>query len=229
MRLDQDSRTSYYHKSLGGYHGAKLRRYQELIDFHLGKGNRSVVNMLNAKYYITQGENGQPQAAPNPDALGNAWFVNEYKYVVSPDSEITALNSFNPATTAIIDKRFETNLSGLSNSNLPSGNVKLDSYKSNNLVYSSSSSSAGLVVFSEIYYANGWQAFIDGEPVEHFRVNYVLRGMQVPAGEHKIEFKFTPDSFFVGEKISFAGSLLVILLFFGMIFREFKTTVKKEE
>lgn len=218
-RPDQDSRTSYFHKSLGGYHGAKLRRYQEVIDYHLNRGNRKVVNMLNTKYYLSsQGEQGDLIAVPNPNALGNAWFVEEYKIVANADSEITALSSFDPEKTAIVDKRFENKLTPLSTLDSLS-KVKLTQYQPNNLVYESNSKSGGFVVFSEIYYDKGWKAFIDGEKVDHVRVNYILRGMYVPEGKHTIEFKFEPTSYYVGNKISLASSILVILVVAFSLFK----------
>ncbi len=214
VRLDQDAGTSYYHKSLGGYHGAKLRRYQELIDFQLSRNNMNVVNMLNAKYFIVR-ENGEYMARRNPNAYGNAWFVENYKMAASPDSEILALNRINPRLTAAVDKRFESELTGLALKKDSTASIRLDSYLPNDLVYSSSSSSEGLAVFSEIYYANGWNAYVDGKLTPHFRADYVLRAMRVPAGSHKIEFRFEPKIYSMGEKISLACSSLLLLVTAG--------------
>lgn len=211
-RPDQDGITSYFHKSLGGYSGAKLRRYQELIDFHINRRNIAVINMLNTKYIIVADEKNQPMIYPNQEALGNAWFVNQYRIVVSPDSEITALNGFNPATTAIIDKRFESNVAGFKPGNDSAATIKLLSYKPNALVYESNSSSEELAVFSEIYYANGWNAYVDGNLTPHFRVNYVLRAMRIPPGKHNIEYKFEPKIIATGEKISTASLAILLLL-----------------
>ncbi|MBI4931777.1 MAG: YfhO family protein [Bacteroidetes bacterium] len=226
-RPDQDAATSYFHKSISGYHGAKLRRYQELIDFHINKRNMAVINMLNTKYIIVPGEKNQPMPYPNREALGNAWFVNDYKIVANPDSEITALKNFNPSTTAILDKRFEENVSGFSvrsPSDKPVkdslANIKLTSYKTNDLVYESNSSAEGLAVFSEIYYANGWNAYVDGKLTPHFRVNYVLRAMRVPAGKHNVEFKFEPSIISTGEKISAASLVMLFLLCGFAAFKE---------
>lgn len=235
-RLDQDSRTSYFHKSLGGYHGAKLKRYQELIDFHVGRGNIAVINMLNAKYVISDNDKGEVFAQRNPGALGNAWFVDEYKLVENADSEITAMRfspeqtGFNPATTAIVDKRFEEHLKGFSPSTDTTGvsDISLTSYKPNHLTYLSKANSEQLAVFSEIFYDNGWKVFVDGNPSSYFRANYILRAMRIPAGEHTIEFKFEPDSYFIGEKISLAGSAFLIgLVITGIIlgFMKKETTV----
>lgn len=221
-RLDQDSRTSYFHKNLGGYHGAKLKRYQELIDFHLGRGNIQVVNMLNTKYVISETENGEPFVQRNPGALGNAWFVNEYKLVANADSEITAMRGFDPAATAIIDQRFAAYLEGLNPAADTSALIEHLEYRPNYLKYHSKAGEEHLAVFSEIYYDKGWDAYIDGNLTPHIRVNYVLRALRVPAGEHTIEFRFEPKSYFTGEKISLAGSVLLFLLCGCAVFIEFK-------
>ena len=212
-----DASTSYFHKSIGGYHGAKLKRYQELIEFHISKGNMNVLNMLNTKYFITQ--NGRAQL--NPGALGNAWFVNNIEVVNNADQEIAALTNFNPSEKLIIDQRFSENLIDLNDSF--SGTINLDSYKPNYLKYNSNSSNDGLAVFSEIYYSDGWNAYIDGEKSEHFRANYVLRAMKIPAGNHIIEFKFEPSSYLNGEKISLASSISLLLLLFLALFKEYKS------
>ena len=133
-RPDQDGITSYFHKSLGGYSGAKLRRYQELVDFHINRRNMKVINMLNTKYFIFKGEKNNITEYPNPDALGNAWFVNEFRVVANPDSEILALKDFNPKTTAILDKRFEENVSGLKPTNDSTETIRLSSYTANDIV-----------------------------------------------------------------------------------------------
>ncbi|MBI3502489.1 MAG: YfhO family protein [Bacteroidetes bacterium] len=224
-RPDQDAATSYFHKSISGYHGAKLRRYQELIDFHINRRNMSVINMLNTKYVIVPGEKNEAVAYPNRETLGNAWFVSQYKIVANPDSEIMALKNFKPEITAIVDKRFEENVKGFSVPNEFSGNIKLTSYKANDLAYESNSSSEGLAVFSEIYYPNGWNAYVDGKPTPHFRVNYVLRAMRIPAGKHNVEFKFEPKIIFTGEKISAASMGLLFLLCGFAAFTEFKRKV----
>lgn len=223
-RPDQDAATSYFHKSISGYHGAKLRRYQELIDFHINRRNREVINMLNAKYFIIPDEQGQPSAYLNQEAMGNAWFVNEYKIVANADLEILALKNFNPATTAILDKRFENEVKGFVPQKDSSASVKLISYKPNQLIYESINSKEGLAVFSEIYYpsTNGWNAYIDGKSAAHFRVNYVLRAMRVPAGKHQIEYKFEPKIYDTGEKISTASIILLFLLSGVATFMELK-------
>jgi hypothetical protein len=232
-RPDQDAATSYFHKSIGGYHGAKLRRYQELIDFYINRElgvfynthstkSLNVVNMLNAKFFIVGGEKNQPMAYQNRDALGNAWFVGEYKFVANADSEITALKHFNPSGTAIVDNKFTNELSGFKAQKDSSGSIKLVSYKPNDLVYESNASSEQLAVFSEIYYPSGWNAYIDGKPATHFRADYVLRAMKIPAGKHNVEFKFEPTIIAVGEKISAASLVLLFLLCGGAAFVELR-------
>ena len=211
-----DASTSYFHKSIGGYHGAKLKRYQELIEFHISKGNMNVLNMLNTKYFIAP--DGRAQI--NPAALGNAWFVEDINIVKNADEEIAALGNFDPAKIAIVDQRFSNQTIQIDNSF--SGSIKLDSYKPNNLKYSYDSNKEGIVVFSEIYYKDGWNVYIDGVKSEHFRANYVLRGMKVPSGNHVIEFKFEPSVFIHGERISFASSLSLLLLLFFAFYKEVK-------
>ncbi len=215
--LTNDSYTSYHHKSIGGYHGAKLQRYQDLIDNQLNKQNMACFSMLNAKYVIAQGANGQPQAQRNPNACGNAWSVSTINVVANADAEMAALSSFNPKSTAVVDARYGDYL-GNTTSFAPA-KVKLTSYDPKYMEYSFEGGNA-FVVFSEIYYegsGNDWQAYIDGEPVEHIRVNYTLRGMKVPAGKHEIVFEFKPKSFYAGQKVNMAGSglLLLLIAYFG--------------
>ena len=211
-----DAGTSYFHKSIGGYHGAKLRRYQELYDHHLkSKFNMSVLNMLNTKYIIQPDDKKQPSVYPNMKALGNAWFVEEIKQVENADAEIDALTDFSPETTAVVDERFSKYLDSFKPGRDSSAQIQLIKYAPNNLQYQSSTSKDQLAVFSEIYYDKGWNAYVDGILTPHFRVNYVLRGMIVPAGKHLVEFKFEPKVFAVGEKISLASSILLILLVIG--------------
>ncbi|MCB0395313.1 MAG: hypothetical protein KDD36_01590 [Flavobacteriales bacterium] len=215
-RLDQDSETSYFHKSLGGYHGAKLKRYQELIDFQISQGNMNVINMLNTKYFIvpTPDKKGV-MAESNPSALGNAWFVDDYRLVANADSEMTALSNFDPSTLAIVDQRFKDQLSGFAPGKDPGATISLTSYKPNELIYASHSTKEQLAVFSEIYYAEGWNAYVDGQLSPHFRANYVLRSMRVPAGDHTVAFRFEPRVYPVGESISLACSGLLLLLCVG--------------
>jgi len=211
-----DASTSYFHKSIGGYHGAKLKRYQELIENHISKGNMAVLNMLNTKYFITP----KGKAQQNPAAMGNAWFVNEINLVTNADAEIAALNGFNPVNTAIVDVRFSEQIIGdLDNQG---ANITLEEYKPNYLKYNSNSSKNGIAIFSEIYYDKGWNAYVDGELKPHFRANYVLRGMQIPAGNHKVEFKFEPAVYHVSERISLASSVVLLLLLAFVSVKELK-------
>jgi hypothetical protein len=209
QRLDQDATTSYYHKSIGGYHGAKMRRYQELVEFQMSRRNMEVFNMLNVKYFIVADSSNNMFPQQNPEANGNAWFVNEYVVVDNADAEIDSLTNFDSKQKAFVDKRFADQLSGLNLVFDSSASIKLDSYAPNKLVYSSQSSTEQLAVFSEIHYDKGWNAYIDGALVPHMRADYVLRALRVPAGEHTIEFKFEPEAVTKGETISLGASVLL--------------------
>ncbi len=207
----QDASTSYHHKSIGGYHGAKLRRYQDLYDYHISKNNVQVLNMLNTKYVITKaGET--PVAQRNPDALGNAWFVQNIEQVPDATAEIAALKSFDPAKKAIVDARFNDYTSGIAANSDSSATITLDTYQPNYLKYTANNQTEALAVFSEIYYPKGWNAYIDGTLSEHIRANYVLRALKIPAGNHSIEFKFEPQSFYMGSIIMLISSLLILAL-----------------
>jgi len=230
-----ESTTSYHHNSIGGYHAAKLLRYQELIDYQLSpelqriitnlQNQRvhefsNVLNMLNTKYIIYN-----PKLEPiiNQNTLGNAWFVSEINTVDNANEEIESLNSFNPKTTAILDKRFSQNITDFTLN--PDATIKLNQKQSqpNHLIYNLSNvTSTQLVVFSEIYYEKGWNAYIDGEIVPHFRANYVLRSMMVPKGTTKIEFKFEPSSYSTGETVAYASSILLLLLLGFVSYKELK-------
>ena len=235
-----DASTSYFHKSIGGYHGAKLQRYQDLIEHNidkeikviiggLSKGidqdginkllrNQQVLNMLNTNYIIYNTE-----ASPlfNEYSFGNAWLVSEYIMLNNADEEIAALNTIDLKSTAVIDKRFEGDFSGNFQYD-KNASIKLDSYVPNKLEYSFNASSEQMVVFSEVYYDKGWNAYIDGEQKPYFRANYILRAMTIPAGQHQIVFKFEPKVWVIGEKVSLASSLLLILLLVVGVFIEVK-------
>ena len=234
----QETTVSFYHHSIGGYYPAKLRRYQELIDHRLHKEMGIIaqsfpkqapptledivehiqprfaftpsLNMLNTRYIIYN-----PNEPPilNPQAFGNAWFVPEVKIVENADAEIAALNSIDPLQTAVVDKRFADHLKGFTSSRPDSAaSIVLDSYRPNRLIYTSKTNSEQLAVFSEIYYQPGWQVTIDGQPAPHFRANWILRAMLVPAGEHKIEFEFRPESYIKAAYVSAFSSFLILLL-----------------
>jgi hypothetical protein len=212
-----DASTSYFHKSIGGYHGAKLKRYQELIENHISKGNPSVINMLNTKYVINR--NGQVQQ--NPAAMGNAWFVSNVNIVASADEEITALDGLDVSNTAVIDARFSNQIpDSVSNAD---ANISLLEYKPNYLRYSSKSVTDGIVIFSEIYYDKGWNSYIDGDLKPHFRANYVLRGIMIPSGVHTVEFKFEPETYQIGEMVSLASSLILLSLLVFVSFKELRS------
>jgi hypothetical protein len=217
-----DASTSYFHKSIGGYHGAKLKRYQELIEFQIAKNNMKVLNMLNAKYFIVADQQTrEPMAQRNPGALGNAWFVREIKWVPNADAEIKALTDFEPQKTIVIDERFRKEADNkFSYDSLAS--IKLTSYKADELVYDYKSGVPQMTVFSEIFYDKGWNAYVDGQLQPHFRANYVLRAMVLPAGNHKIEFRFEPQSYLMGEKISLAGSIMLFLFAGALLFMHFR-------
>ncbi len=201
-----DARTSYRHKSIGGYHAAKLRRYQDLIDAHISQNNMAVLNMLNTKYFITQ-----QGVMPNPEAMGNAWFVDTVQFVTTPNEESAVLWNINLQTTAVADKKFEKVLAETS---AGEGHIQLISYAPNKLTYTANTSADKVAVFSEIYYPHGWHAYIDGKEVELGRVNYVLRALNVPAGEHTITMEFVPDALRL-DRLSVACIILVILLTIG--------------
>lgn len=315
-----DASTSYFHKSIGGYHGAKLRRYQEMIDYHLNANNYRILDMLNMKYIIRDGGNGV-QAIPNPGAMGNAWFVDQIRWVKNPDEEyiyvgdaavvkaapgalisvtgdpitvdtvsmnkplqlsVPALPDsvfllrladyrlldnmpyrfgvnegdttegfvhirdpkaagrvlpnhfeaeviyrFDPTTTAVIDQRWKEVVSIGQIQRDTNAMIRLLTYKANHLVYAARCATPQVAVFSEIFYEKGWNAYLNGELVPHGRANWILRTMVVPAGEHKIEFKFEPDIIRKGEPISITASVLVILFFFAALWFSWKQNRKE--
>lgn len=304
-----DSRTSYFHKSIGGYSAVKLRRYQELYEYQIAKNNGDVIDMLNTRWVIMKGQQeGEERAQPNPSAIGNAWFVDSLVWVKSADEEmnrigpmyrIQALGNtsitingkqvqqaefgnhdevkvggvvfepaqfglphgyvdtlglvknekgetrfqpksnespfvinrfyrFTPRTVAVVDERFKDKIVNFTPQSDPSRNITLTSYAPNKLEYSSNATTESFAVFSEIYYPDGWNITIDGKPAEMVRVNYVLRGMKVPAGKHTIVFEFKPKSFYTGQTISLASSGLLMLLLIGLIVRDLVEKRKKE-
>ncbi len=230
-----DAFTSKYHKSIGGYSAAKLSRYQDIIEYHLapfiqqvsrasaqdrGKAlfSNNVINMLNTKYFIVN-----PNSNPilNPNAYGNAWFAHNYTISNGALDEITKLKGIHSKESIVVDKPFEKYVSSKAFAKDSTATVTLTSYHPNTMIYDYQASSEQLVVFSEVYYApNGWQAYIDGKKADHFRANYILRAMVVPAGKHKIEFKFEPKSYYVGTKVSLASSYFLILILIGGILWE---------
>lgn len=223
----QNASTSYFHKSVGGYHGAKLRRIQELYDHHIEKGNTKVINMLNARYIITAKKEGGSQAVYNPGALGCVWLVPNFKLVENADEEIAALNNFNPANELIVDKRFADQVNGFSGSADSLATIKMTKYAPNAIQYNYQANKESLAVFSEMYYQPGWNAYVDGKLAPHFRANYVLRGMKLPAGKHKVEFKFEPKAYYMGENISLISMILFFVLILGGLVWSIKINKKE--
>ena len=213
-----ESRSAYFHNSIGGYHPAKLALYQDLIENQLSKGNMQVLNMLNTKYVIVSNpQTRQPVAMPNPDALGPAWFVKAIRPVSSANEEMLALDSIKPRDTAVIDKRELSKIN--QNFRYDSASViKLVENRNDYILYNSQSATDGLGVFSEIYYPHGWKASIDGKEVPIAKVNYLLRALSIPAGSHKIEFRFEPASIKTGDTISLLIGIISWLLLLGGIF-----------
>jgi len=242
-----DASTSYYHKSIGGYHGAKLERYQELIDTSLlhditlfqtvGGSAKTLdqvqsvfdrtnaLNMLNARYIIY---NQDEPPLINQNALGNAWFVETPVIVENANEELSSINRIDPSKVAVIDKMFRDQIKNNSYPVSQGDTLELKSYKPNELIYSSRSKGENLAVFSEIYYPAGWKGFIDGKESNYFRTDYVLRGMIIPAGDHEIKFSFEPSSYKTGNRVSYISSLLFILMTAGYIIVQIKSKSKAE-
>lgn len=207
------ARASYFHNSIGGYHAAKPRRIQQLFDYQLSNNNMEVLNMFNVKYIIQKDEQNQDIPLVNENANGNAWFVHEVHEVETADEEMKALGGLNSRKTAILNVKDFVQTEVSSRYAVDSlATIQLTEYKPNYLKYETKNAEKGLAVFSENYYPFGWKAFIDGKEVSHFRVDYVLRAMLVPAGQHTIEFKFEPEVVQKGSKIAMMSSLLIGLL-----------------
>ena len=239
-----ENNTAYWHKSVGGYHAAKLRRYQEMIEEHisgemqglygavadaggdmekLDASEFPVLNMLNTRYFIFPLQGGQTAPLPNPFALGNAWFVDEVQYVNNANEEIEAIHGLNPQQTAVVDKKFESIVKSISSDAMDT--IELVAYEPNYLKYEVNSEKGGTVVFSEIYYP-GWQSTIDGQEAAHGRANYILRAMNVPAGKHVVEFRFDPKSLHTTETIAFIALGLLALLAVVVIVMKIKACRK---
>ena len=214
----QDGRTSYFHKSIGGYHAAKMGRYQDLIEFQLGKQNMQVYNMLNVKYFIIPDNEGKEQMQQNPNNNGNSWFIKDIKYVKSANEEIKALDSLNTKTTVVINEKSLTTSVSYSKELDSLATINLVKYSLNALTYDSNSTKDEFAVFSEIYYKNGWNAYIDGELKPHLNVNYVLRGLEIPAGKHSVEFRFEPKVIQTGSTISLLSYVFLLLIPLGWFF-----------
>jgi hypothetical protein len=213
-----DGSTSYFHNSIGGYHAAKPRRYQELFEYQIAKNNIEVWNMLNTKYIIFPDNQGEERLQQNYETNGNAWFVNEVEFVDSADEEIKGLDSLRTKEKAIANVAFkvEINKSIFAKDSLDV--ITLTSYQPNEMKYESNTSSERLAVFSEMYYKNGWNAYIDGKLTPHIRANYVLRAMRVPSGRHEIVFKFEPTVIKKGNTITLTSFALLLLIPIGWFF-----------
>jgi hypothetical protein len=226
-----DSYPSAFHHQIGGYHAAKLRRYQDLIDFYLSRHiNTDVLNMLNARYFVVPNGQGGTSVQRNVAALGNAWFVDNYKIVDDANAEILSLNDFDAATTAIINKEFSNTVAGKDLSRDSNSIIEMihqQPYNPDYLKYESKTNKEQLAVFSEIYYAPDWIAYIDGKPAEYIRVNYVLRAMIIPTGEHTIEFKNEAPLLNKLKIVSWGCSGIFALIIAGAIGLHFYNRKKK--
>ena len=221
--LMNDGSTSYFHNSIGGYHAAKLGRYQELFDFQIAKNNIQVFNMLNTKYFIIPDAEGNPKAQQNTEANGNVWFVDNLIPVQNANEEIQALDSLSTKKEAVIlEKDYQKMDMQFMMQQDTTARIALVDYKVTALTYNSKTETAQFAVFSEIFYKEGWNAYIDGELIPHYRVNYILRGMKIPAGNHKIEFKFEPKVIQQGETVSLISYALLLLISVGWFFYDKK-------
>ncbi len=223
-----ENSTSFFHKSLGGYHAAKLGRYEDIKTRYLATQNPDlgVVSMFNTKYIIVQDKERGASAQRNMGAVGNSWFVQNYAFVKDAKEEIDTLAGQDPAITAFIDQRYKPYFGNKKITFDPTAKIDLSYYSPDTLKYKSNTSSEQLALFSEIYYDKGWEAFIDGNPAEYIRANYALRAMVIPAGTHEIEFRFVPKSFYQGEKVTLAFSAIFALALVGGFFMGYKTSSK---
>lgn len=217
-----DNTDGYRYSNVGGYSPAKLYRYQDLIDMHLSKGNMPVLNMLNTKYFIAE-NNGQKIPQQNPDACGNVWYVKEVKFAKNADEEMDSIGTFNPKNTVWIDQRYK-NDSKYSVNTDPNASITLSKYHPDNMEYTSNSASGGFAVFSEIWYKGNvdWKIYIDGKESKMIRVNYLLRGAYIPAGNHKVEMKFYPVKGNQYKMIATIATILLLVIFGGIFYFLYK-------
>lgn len=240
MNPFNSAKPSYFHKSIGGYSATKMEIYKELIDGQLSRFNTAVLNMLNMKYLIVPGADKKPIVQPNPNALGNAWFVSEIKWANNANEAMEAMNApglsnpmdtsngnFNPAEVVVLRTDLKDKLNNYSFGKDEHSSIRLNTYAPDKLTYTSENSQPGLAVFSDIYYPDGWTVTVDGKEVEMLRANYVLRALPLPAGKHEIVFSFMPSSYKKGENLALIGSILLTLLIGAGLFFTFKN--KKEE
>lgn len=239
-----DAVQSAYHKTVGGYSAVKMESYQDIIDVYLsGPFNHEVLNMLNTKYIIFNGgNNNQPVFQPNPDACGNAWFVKQIKIVPNADDEMAAmkgnslgdtatlLNAWNAKETAVVRNNFENIIGANTNFEVDSNSsIKLDKYGLNDISFLSTNNKDGFAVFSDIYYDKGWKAYIDGKETPILKTNYILRGVKIPAGNHKIEFRFHPDTFYKTNNIAMVSSFIIYILLGTALYMVYRGKDKSTE
>ncbi|HYC29305.1 MAG TPA: YfhO family protein [Chitinophagaceae bacterium] len=216
------ARASYFHNSIGGYHPAKLGLYQDLIERQLGNGNMQVFDMLNTKYFLVNNPaTRQPVAQINPDAFGPVWLVKHINFVKTPDDEMKALDSIGLRDTAILQEKYRSAIKFEPQYD-STATIKVGEYLNDKITYQSNAHTNQFAVFSEVYYPLGWNAFIDGQKADYVKVNYALRGMAIPAGQHTIEFRFEPSSYKTGNLLTLIGSLLAYALIAGAIITERK-------
>jgi hypothetical protein len=223
------ARASYFHKSIGGYHAAKPRRMQELFDYQIANNNKEVLDMLHVKYIIQSDEEGKQFPTLNSNANGNAWFVEKIKFAGTTDDEMKALSKFDSKKEAIVNQKefgvfFKADPITFKVDS--TATIHLSSYKPNHLIYNSNNANDGFAVFSEMYYADGWNAYIDGKLTSHMRVNYALRAMTIPSGNHKIEFKFEPQVVKTGSLIALISSIGMLLAIATGIYLERRKSQK---
>ena len=222
------SRASYFHKSIGGYHAAKPRRMQELFDYQIANNNKEVLDMLHVKYIIQSDEEGKQFPTLNSNSNGNAWFVQKIKFASNPDDEMKLLSQFDSKKEAIVNQSefgpfFKTDPTSFTADS--TATIQLMSYQPNHLKYVSNNKNEGLAVFSEMYYKEGWNAYIDGKLTSHMRVNYALRALKTPSGKHAIEFKFEPQVVKTGSMIALISSLGMLLVIAAGIYLERRNKV----
>jgi len=226
-RIEYDLFNPFFHKSISGYSAARLKRFDELIDNQLGTNppNHDVLDMLNTKYIITQDTGRNYRMINNETACGHAWFVKSIKLAANADQEMQAISSFAPKDEAIVDQQYKTMVDAKQLGNDPNATITLVNYNPDHLTYKTGSTTTQVAVFSEIYYNKGWKMFIDGKESPYFRADYVLRAAQIPVGNHTVEFKFHPASYYTGETISLGGSILLLLALGGAAY----AGIKKKE
>jgi len=220
-----DGSTSFYHNSVGGYHAAKPRRYQELFDFQIAKNNMEVLNMLNTKYFMFPDENNNESVQLNEEANGNAWFVDHIIYVDTANEEIKALDSIDSKSQVVLSRENESILSEIAIQKDSLAEIALTSYRANEIKYMTSAATDQLAVFSEMYYKEGWNAYLDGQLVPHMRANYVLRAMVIPKGKHELVFKFEPTVIANGNIVTLISYGLLVLIPLGWFVKDRKKKI----